>query len=312
MARRSTWTLRSSNDVIGELQILNGVGSGVAGDPDFEILCAIQEAPLDGPAVWARRAGVDATTLRRRVRRLEQHGVLRGFAATPAAAAFGRTPTTLEFHTAQPPDMDAILAVEDVAWAASTYDQRTWVNIYEGEDRTQELEELLGPSTTTYTTAEPAPTVLGRIELKVLRALILEPRAGIQRLTEMTGLSSKTVRNHRASLISRRLVRIDPLLRPPRTAGRMYYHVTVHLDGSVRPQVVQAATPDAIVISHYNDGQDLYMFCAAAGLQEQAERVEALRHAPGVTDVTVVVTREYGLATQRLTRWCDEAIAAWM
>ncbi len=283
----------------------------MAEDPDFAILCAVQEAPLDGPAVWARRTGIDATTLRRRLRRLEDNGVLRGFAATPAAAAYGRTPTTMAFQTPHPPSMEQILAIEDVAWAATSYDDRTWVNVYEGSDRAPELEALLGPSVTRYVAAgEPEPTVLGRLEMRVLRALIQAPRAGIQQLTEMTGLSAKTVRNHRAALIARRLVRVDPLLRPPRAAGRMYYHVTLRHDGNLTGQAL-AAVPEAFVISQYNEGRDLYMFCAAAGLQEQAERVEALRRMPGVTDATVVVTREYGLATTRLLRWCDEAIAVW-
>lgn len=285
----------------------------MAGEADFAILSAIQAAPLDGPATWARRTGVDQSTLRRRVKALEDAGVLRGFVATPTAAAFGRTQVPHQFATHDAPDMNAIMAVEDVAWAASTLDGRTFVNTYEdGASRRPELEAILGPNVSTFeATTEPPPAVLGRIDIKVIRALLMEPRASIARLTELTGLSTKTVRNHRADLIAKHLVRVDPLLRPPTKPGRLFYHMSFHADPPARLETVAKAVPDAIIISLFREPPAAYLFCTAPGIQEQAEHQKAVENMPGVSGVTLLINRDFAIATGRLLRWCDDAIAAW-
>ncbi|MGB0652071.1 MAG: winged helix-turn-helix transcriptional regulator [Thermoplasmatota archaeon] len=285
-------------------------------DPDFALLCAIRERPLDGPAVWARLSGMDASAARRRIAKLEATGALRGFSAIPDAAVFDRTYTPHQFDAPDGCDEDAILAVPDVAWFARTLQGNLYVITYEdGTPRRAELEALLGPNIGTFAHADQAQrdpsAILGRISLKVLRELILDPRATIQQLTERTGLGAKTVRNHRAELLAKRHVTIDPLLRTPNVPGRLFYNLAVEVDDNQHRQAVADAVPDAVLVNHFDEPPVAYMFATAAGLIEQGQHLQAIGRIPHVADVRLIVNQEYGVATERLVGWCDEAIAAW-
>lgn len=284
-------------------------------DPDFAILCAVQAAPLDGPATWARRVGMDASTLRRRLKRLQHIGALRGWTAMPAAEVFGRRYTPHQFLLPDGCDMDAILAVPDVAWAARTLEGNTYVITYEAiTSRRPQLEALLGPNLDTFEHAdrpEHKEAVVGRIELRVLRELIIDPRASIQELAERTGLGNKTVRSHRAALVAKKLVAIDPLLRTPTVPGRLFYNLAVEVDDANHRRSVADAIPDAVTINLFDRPPVAYMFATAPGLVEQGKQIAAVKAMPHVTDCRLLVNQEYGVATTRLVRWCDEAIAKW-
>lgn len=282
-------------------------------DPDFALLCAIREHPLDGPAVWARVAGMDASAARRRIQRLETTGVLQGFSAIPDATVFGRTYTDHHFDAPDGVDPAAVLEVPDVAWFARTLGGNLYVITYEdGTPRRPELEARFGPNIGTFDHADRAqPTILGRIDLKVLRELILDPRATITQLCERTGLSAKTVRNHRAELIAKRHVTVDPLLRTPNVPGRLFYNLAVEVDDIAHRQRVADAVPDAVLVNHFDEPPVAYMFATAAGLIEQGAHIRAIGQIPHVVDVRLVVNQEYGVAVERLVGWCDDAIAAW-
>lgn len=284
-------------------------------DPDFALLCAVREAPLDGPAVWARRAHLDQSSARRRLKRLQTSGALQGFTAIPAAACFGRTYRDHQFHAPDGCDVDAILAVPDVAWMARTLDGNLYVITYESDtDRRPELEALLGPNVGAFRHADtPTPDVLGRMELRILRELVLDPRATIQELSTRSGLSAKTVRRHRSELLARHLITIDPILRTPNVPGRLFYNMAVEVTDVAHRNAVanKVAAGDAVLINHFDTPPVAYMFATAAGLVEQAEFVRAIRALPHVADVRLLVNQEYAVAVERLVAWCDDAIAAW-
>lgn len=282
-------------------------------DPDFAVLCAIRDAPLDGPAVWARRTGIDSSGLRRRIKRLEESGALRGFTAIPAAACFGRRYRNHQFYAPNGCDMDALLAVPDVAWAARTADGNLFVISYEADtDRRPELEAMLGTNIGAFVHSDaPKPAVLGRIELKVLRELIIAPRASVQQLVERTGLSSKTVRAYRAKLVADGLVTIDPVLRTPHAPGRLYYNLAVEVDDKAHRKSVAGVVADAVVVNYFDTPPVAYMFATAAGLLEQSDRIRAICKIPHVVAVRLVVNDEYGVAVDRLVGWCNDAIDIW-
>ncbi len=283
-------------------------------DLDFAVLCAVRGAPLDGPAAWARQAGLDESSVRRRLKRLEAQGVLQGFTAIPAAACLGRVYRNHRFR-ADACDVDAILAVPDVAWMARTLQGVLGVITYErGTDRRPELEALLGPHIGSYHHAgAPVDATLGRIELRVMRELIKDPRASIQTLAGRTGLGPRTVRRHRAALIDRRQIAIDPVLRTPRIPGRLFYSLMIEVTDTryLAAVAARAGEGDAVLINHFDDPPLAYMFASSAGLVEQDELVRSIRAIPHVVDVTVVITREYAVAADRLVGWCDEAIGMW-
>ncbi len=312
--------MRAPADDFGSFYILPGSVCGLVeadhkeADPDFAILCAVQEAPLDGPAAWARRTGIDPSTLRRRLERLQETGALRGFTAIPAAEVFGRTYTPHRFQLPDGCDMDAILDVPDVAWAARALGGHTHVITYEhGVSRRAQLEKLLGPHHGDFRHADaPGPhATIGRIGLRVLRELLLDPRASIQDLAERTGLGKKTVRSHRANLIAKRLVKIDALLRTPDVPGRLFYNLAIEVDKLGHRRTVADAVPDAVIINLFDEPPVAYMFATAAGLLEQARHVDAIRSLPHVKKVRLMVNEDFRVAVPRLVRWCNEAIEAW-
>jgi DNA-binding Lrp family transcriptional regulator len=282
-------------------------------DPDFALLCAVRDKPLDGPASWARQANLDQSSARRRLKKLQANGALQGFSAIPDAKVFGRAYTPHQFDAPDGCDEKAILEVPDVAWYARTLDGNLYVVTYEdGVSRRQELEELLGPNVGTFDHAESADAVvLGRIEFKVMRELLLDPRATIAELCTRTALSTKTVRAHRAALVANQLVAIDPLLRTPTTPGRLFYNLSVRVDSLAARQPVAKEIENAVLVNYFDEPPACYMFATAGDLVAQGNHLQAIRAVPRVTDVRVIVNQEFGVATKRLVGWCDAAIAAW-
>ncbi|MGB1696834.1 MAG: winged helix-turn-helix transcriptional regulator [Thermoplasmatota archaeon] len=277
-------------------------------DPDFAVLCAIQRAPLDGPAAWARAAKQDVSSVRRRIKRLEETGVLQGFSAIPPPAVFGRTYAPYTFQSDEPPNLDAVLAVPDVAWAVSVLDGRTFVIAYEaGTHRQDELETILGPATDAFEHAgRPQAATLGRMDFKILRELIIDPRATVSNLCERTGLSAKTVRAHRAAMVARGEVKIDPIIRPPNTPGRLYYNLSVH-----GPKAPKVESPLAITLETFESPPATYLLATAKNLQEQMTFLRELELREDVSNVNVMMTHRFAMASARLVGWCNEKLEEW-
>lgn len=277
-------------------------------DPDFAVLCAIQRAPLDGPAAWARAANQDVSTVRRRIKRLEDTGVLQGFSAIPPPAVFDRTYAPYTFQSDEPTNLDAVLAVQDVAWAVNVLDGRTFVVAYEKETRRLvELEAILGPAMDAFEhTGRPKQATLGRIDFKILRELIIDPRATVSQLCERTGLSTKTARAHRAAMISRGEVKIDPIIRPPNTPGRLYYNLSIH-----GPKAPKVESPLAITLETFESPPATYLLATAKNLQEQMTFLRELELRPDVTEVNVMMTHAFSMAPARLVGWCNEKLEEW-
>lgn len=268
----------------------------------------MQRAPLDGPAAWARAAGEDVSSVRRRIKRLQETGVLQGFSAIPQPEVFGRIYAPYTFQTDAPPNMDDVLAVPDVAWAVSVLDGRTFVVAFE-KDRSCKaaLEGIMGPATDAFDhKGRPGTATLGRIDFKILRELIIDPRATVSQLCERTGLSAKTVRAHRAEMIARKEVKVDPIIRPPTTPGRLYYNLSAH--GDAPPHI---EGDNCIVLEQFTSPPATYLLATAANLQEQMEFLRELERREDISDVNVMMTHAFGMATQRLVHWCEEKIEEW-
>lgn len=270
-------------------------------EDDFAILAAIHDEPLGGPASWARAANVGDTHCRRRVKHLEASGVLRGFSGIPSHSAFGRTHYTYGFRG----DIPGALELPDVAWIGSVLHGPNFLHAYAKDDPGL-ADRFDGAMERFESVTPPEEMHLGRMDLKVLRAMIEDPRKSIAALCKETGLSNKTVMARRDHLIASGAIRVEPILRPPLQAGRLFFHMGVVLE---EPMKIQA--PNVMTLNHTVSPARAYLFCTASSLPEQMALVAEIGDMDGVLEAKMLMGDGFEMATRRLQGWCDVEIEKW-
>lgn len=147
---------------------------------------------------------------------------------------------------------------------------------------------------------------LGPLDLRVLRAMVEQPAARAEVLAQLCGLSAKTVRTRRATLLRTRAIRVEPIIRPEDTDAIAYF-VYVQCDPSRLPAVL-AALEAAVLFS--GDGGVACIFCRASSLRAKAERLAAAR-ALGVEPIEVVQNQESRLDQAAILSMIDARLAMW-
>lgn len=278
----------------------------------FRLLAELALSPFASYAELGRRLGVTGEAVRQRLDRFREDGVLRGFSAIPAASVFGRQACDLIFPTSI--DLDLLLRQPDVVYAVNSVDGRCGVKGYVDDvagfaSRTSDLvgqtpyKVIGGPGAR-------SADLLGTIDLRVLRALVAEPRSSFRELQAATGLSYRTVRSSRQRLVDSGAVAVQPVLRPSR-CGDLYHNLWVQGPACAVEQDVRGLLDDHVVLDWWSSPPSLYLFCHEDSLEAHVNMIESLRRAPGVDEVEVVLTREYRLAERRVLGWIDERLAAW-
>lgn len=246
--------------------------------------------------------------MRKRLAALREDGVLHGFVAYPAADALGRAAVGAAWPRAA--DLDALLRVPDTAWVADSFDGMCGALAYTRDPAAWHAaaDALVGaaPIQRSVLPARSLPP-LGPLEWRVARAMLDAPTGSLRALADATGLSPRTVGARRAALLASRALIVEPVLRTSR-AGAIVCHVNVRAPRAAWPKA-RELLGETIVAADYADS--VYLFCWAPDMATHARRVEAVRRAPGVERVDVVLNREFRVATDRLRAWIDEALDAW-
>ena len=277
---------------------------------DLRLIHAIQGNPLDGPSKWARSSGLDLGFVRRKYKQLQDTCVLRGFSAIPAATVFGRKDEVYAFKGQAA--IDDILAIDNVAWVARVSGRRTLVHVFETKRASSgALEALLGPADPEFVaTNAPATPALGRIELKILRALLRDPRMRLQDLCLETGLTMKTVRKHRQALMDSGALVVEPIIRPPTQPGPLFYHFGIRFAAKKDASALRK-DPNLLVLHESLRPPAAYVLGTAEGLEAQAAQQQRLAAMDGVVRVRLIYTESFAIARSRLQAWIDEEIAKW-
>lgn len=278
---------------------------------DFRILARLFVHPLDGPEAVGRAVGLTRNAVARRLRLLQASPLALGFFALPHHSLFGRASTVhLYAVRGEPPAGDGLLALDDVIGYDVNHDGLCAVTTWHrpGAAAAHLDDALGGPAVARFTDATPGPAAphLTGLEWKVAGALLAEPRASAAALARATGLAARTCARARDRLVAGRAVRVGLSLRED-LAGYPLYRVYVQ----GRPDQAKALAilgPDAVVSDEVDEGRVWFARApTTGGLMVAVERLRAL---PGVSDVKLILSRDNGVAVERLARWCREAAAA--
>lgn len=287
---------------------------------DLELLSILFRKPFASYADLGRQVGMTGQGARKRVMRLREEGVLRGFVATPVPAVFGRVGRFVTFEEPSVSLEDA-LAGDDVVLAATTLDELlTVVGFLTPEDAREHGDRRLrdldagSPAYAGRYRDRVDPPELGPLEWRVLRVILDEPRIALTDLAEATGLTLRTVRDRRESLVETGAVEVTPLLGPSE-AGRLFFHLAV-VGSDVVPQAV-ARKLDGTVLAEEVDGLSVgsgratMLFCEVDSLAARRELVDRAAEIDGVEEVRPYLLDDYRVHTQRLDAWIEEALQAW-
>lgn len=284
----------------------------MAGHLGFRLLAELSRSPFASHAELGRRLGVTGEAVRQRLDRFVDDGVLRGFSAIPAANVFGRQACDVVFRTSIEPDL--VLRQPDVVFAVTSADGGCGVKGYVHDvlDFTDRMSDVVGePPRQVISGPVPRPAnALGTIDLRVLRGLVVEPRASFRRLQAVTGLSYRTVRSRRERLLDSRAVEVQPILRPSRN-GDLYHNLWIEGPLCANEQEVLRLLHDHVVLDRWDTPSSIYLFCHEDGIKAHIAMIETLRRTHGIDQVEVVLSEEYRMAEDRVLGWIDERLAAW-
>ncbi|MBW3584159.1 MAG: hypothetical protein KY455_13800 [Euryarchaeota archaeon] len=284
----------------------------MSGRLGFRLLADLSRSPFASHAELGRRLGVTGEAVRQRLDRFKEDGVLRGFSAIPAASVFGRRACDVVFQSSV--DLGLVLRQSDVVFAVTSADGGCGVKGYVHDvlDFTSRMSDLVGgPPRQVISGPAPRPTnALGTIDLRVLRALVVEPRSSFRHLQAATGLSYRTVRSRRERLLESRAVDVQPILRPSRN-GDLYHNLWIEGPLCANEQEVLDLLHDHVVLDRWDTPPSIYLFCHEDGIKAHIAMIEKLRRTPGIDQVEVVLSEEYRMAKDRVLGWIDELMAAW-
>jgi DNA-binding Lrp family transcriptional regulator len=280
---------------------------------DFRLLVALDANARQSFQSLGRRVSLSAPAVRERLRRLEQRGILQGYWVSIDPVIFARSGVLVYFGGEWSRD-EAAQALDgpDVAWVAWKIDGGITVQIWPHDvtKAAEKLGQFLGrePGWQGVTAASRTIT-LSPLDWRVLDALVDAPRAPVERLSTVTGLSPKTVRKHLDGLVQRESIFVVPRLGSLTDAGELVYHLLV--SGTAALPAVRGALGDAVLIHETTEPPRRYLFCRADSLGDLTARTRALERLPGVSSVEVTLNREMLLGTRYVHSLIRKRIADW-
>jgi len=273
---------------------------------DFGIVAHLFQDPLAGPQAIARGLGLTRNAVARRLRALAVGPPWLRVHALPHPGLLGRASTVNLFATKGAVDGPALLACPDVIAYDLNHDGLCAVTLW---SRTTPalatVRRLLGaPPVAVFDADVPAlAPYLPRLDWKVLVALVRDPRATAAGLARATGLAARTCSRARNRLLAAGAVRVAVGLQEDRAGLPVFRaYVQGHPD-EARVRAVLGG--DAVVTDVVAQGR--VWFSRAPTVGGIVTAVQALRGLPGVEDVKLILSRDVGVATDRIVGWCLEA-----
>jgi DNA-binding Lrp family transcriptional regulator len=262
---------------------------------DFSILAVLLQDPRAAYATVGERVGLSGNSVKARLSRMQEEGVLQGFVALPAPGVLGLQDGLLTFagvEDAVDREEELLKGLADLPGVRSVdvaLDQSVHARVlFRDESDWDRIERaaisLVGkpPSLRVREDASPARVELSPSDVRVVQALLPEGRLGLKDLTAATGLSFKTARKRLDALLSRGLVRVEPVLSPAEARGAVLAsaHVVLHPDASLA--LVQRHLPLGVTLAGRRDGRLHVAHALKPSLREARAGMAALAALPGV------------------------------
>ena len=268
-------------------------------EKDFRLLVELNTNARRSFQALGRRVSLSAPAVRDRIRRLEERGVVQGYWVSIDPAILGREDLLVSFDKEWSRD-DALKALRaaDVAWIAWKVDGGLTVQVWprNAARAIQDLAKFLGRDPSWHGIARSGwGGDLTRLDWRILDALIDAPLASIERLSETTGLSPKTVRKRLAGLLRDEAIYVVARLGLPTDSGVLVYNLVVA--GTAPFSALKKALGDVVLIHETAVPARMYLFCRADNLGELTSRTHAVEKIPGVSSVQLSLNREMVMNT---------------
>lgn len=275
-------------------------------DVDFQLVAVMRRRPLGSHEEWGRAIERTASTVRKRLAGLKAQGVLQGFNARPLPEILGLRGIWAQWD--RPVDANALYAVDGTFVAGVAIDGRTLAGAYADDTHAwlAAATRLAGrpPTMTVHDAAYRGP-VMGPLDLRVMAALVQAPRGSAEELSDLSGLSAKTVRKRHDAIVAAGAMVFEPVFRLARS-GAIAYHVHV----ACKPR--EAGPVLAALGETYSGSPECPFLCThalAASLEEQAQQLAAVRALGHHAEV--VQEHEFLLRKEALFRMIEQASRRW-
>lgn len=265
----------------------------------------------------ARAAGADEETIRLRVRRLQEEGIIAAWEVGVHPGIWGRAFVRFDLPPVPPESREKVagaLEAMDGAWLLFEYYGGRFglVGLQETGPALQRQVALLGAIAGGSVRARPMAVPPATVELapadwRLVRALRRDPRAPYAALAGELGVSERTLRRRMERLLAGRALFLNPEVDFSRAKGVLPCTVGVaHREGSPRAEIDALLRGLPRIVFSYFDGTDSRVSFNAGGLPEVEDlrrRLAALAgpHAHVEVDLT--------LRRKTLTAWVDEQVA---
>ncbi len=286
---------------------------------DFRIVLELHRHPFASYEALGRSVRLTGTAVKSRFERMHARGVVQGFHVAVAAPAFRRYRRIHAFAASgEGPPLDDIVAADPVVFVWRGPPGMFMVTTYDSEPGAEPPGGLIrlfgGPPLASVSPDDPGrlsrvDAVLSLLDWRVVDALVDSPRASLQALGATTGLTAKTVRNHRDRLLARGLLEVSPILDTSREPGLVVYSGYV---GVERPEDLRKIrVPGMGHIWTHHDPPAMAILGHVSSYGEVLEVERQLRSVPGAAQVVVTVARGGAVAVPRLKAWIRAERERW-
>jgi len=277
---------------------------------DFRLLVALHEDARASYRALGRRVSLSAPAVRDRLRRLEGRGIFQGYMISVDPSLLDRDELLVFFQGEWTREgAREALAVTDVAWVAWKLDGGLSVQTWP-RDRARTVRELtarLGVMPSGQALAERREArPVSSLEWRIVDALIDDPRRPLQELTDVTGLSPKTVRKHLERLLRAELLFITPRLGTLGDSGELVYTTAVF--GAVPMADLRRALGDVFLINELQEPPARFLLCRGIDLGDVTTRIARVGKLSGISSVNVSLNREIIVSPDLLRRLVRERI----
>jgi Lrp/AsnC family leucine-responsive transcriptional regulator len=262
---------------------------------DFSILAVLLRDPRAAYAAVGEQVGLSGNSVKARLRRLEEDGVLQGFVAVPAPGVLGLRDGLLTFTGVE----DAVEREEELLKGLAelpgvrsvdvALDQSVHARVlFRDESDWDRIERaaisLVGkpPALRVRDGAAPARVELAPADRRVALAILADGRLGLKDLSAASGLSFKTARKRLDALLARGLVHVEPVLSPAEARGAVLASAHVVLQPDAPLSLVQRNLPESVTLTGRPDGRLHVAHALKASLREARAGMAALAAVPGV------------------------------
>lgn len=197
-----------------------------------------------------RRLGVDEETVRTRVRRLEEEGIIAGWEVVPNPGLLGRELVRVELPrpapSAEAKVREALLAF-DGAYLVFEFHAAGPALVFfapPGAARERQLRVLAAiagePRSPTVQPCPPPRAALDPLDWRFVAALRRNPRRPYHELAAELGASERTLRRRLERLTEGQALMLSPIVDQTRVTGVVVVHLAVEVDDPARRAAVDA------------------------------------------------------------------------